>query len=343
LVIAELEMKFYQKLVLLISVLCMFSHVKAQILPSFGNSRTGTAGFQFLKIAPDARSASLAGSVAAFTNDLSSVYWNPAGLSCMDSNHYNFQIGHTLYFSGIEHNYAAMGYTKHFQNFWAFSVMSFNSGEMDMTTEFLPNGNNLKFIAGDFLAALSFAKILSDNFSFGLTSKYIEEDIAGIKARNGIIDIGFIYKIGFNGKTRFSAGISNFGFNISPSGSVKVSTLNGTKVYENFENIAVPAIFRMAISTVLYHNIFHHIASAVQLTHPTDNNETVSIGVEYSYKKFLFLRSGYEFGTDYQEWPSLGFGLRFQRYFGCFCFDYSFNNKNVFGNIHRITLGISIK
>jgi len=337
-------MNFRQKIsCILVFAMLASTSAFAQLLPSFGNSRTGTSGFQFLKIAPDARSASLAGSTSAFTNDLSAVFWNPAGLSSMDSNQYQFQFGHTSYFTGLEMNYAAIGYTKRHLNYWAFSIIYFTTEEMPVTTEFQPEGNGLVFYASNFLATMSFAKVLSDNFSFGLNAKYLEEDIAGIKARNGIFDVGFIYKIGFNGKTKFSANMSNFGFNVSPTGEVTINTLKGPKTYNDFENLSVPAVFRMGLSTVIFQSDLHSLGAAIQLTHPTDNNETVSFGIEYGFKKFLFLRSGYEFGTDMRESPSAGIGLNFQRYFGRIRFDYSFNNRALFGNIHRLTLGIAIK
>ncbi|MFM8317628.1 MAG: hypothetical protein ACKOAV_04550, partial [Bacteroidota bacterium] len=41
--------------------MALTSVAEAQWLPAFGRSRIGTAGFQFLKIQPDARSAAMAG------------------------------------------------------------------------------------------------------------------------------------------------------------------------------------------------------------------------------------------------------------------------------------------
>ena len=54
----------------------------AQILPTFGNSRSGTSGMQFLKVWPDARSGALGGAVTAIVNDPSAAYWNPAASDC---------------------------------------------------------------------------------------------------------------------------------------------------------------------------------------------------------------------------------------------------------------------
>jgi hypothetical protein len=40
---------------------------------------------QFLKIAPDARGASLAGAFSSVADDPSAAYWNPAGLTHVDT------------------------------------------------------------------------------------------------------------------------------------------------------------------------------------------------------------------------------------------------------------------
>ena len=58
--------------------------VDAQILPTFGDSRTGGSGMQFLKISPDAKALSMGGTGVSVSNDLSSIYWNPAGITSMD-------------------------------------------------------------------------------------------------------------------------------------------------------------------------------------------------------------------------------------------------------------------
>jgi hypothetical protein len=317
--------------------------LSAQVLPSFGNSRTGTAGLQFLKIAPDARSASLSGSYSALCNDVSAVFWNPAALTQLDSNRFHFQFGHTAYFAGVDMNYGGFAWSKSRLNYWALSIINLTSGDMNMTTEYQPEGNGLTFTASDLLVALSFAKVLSDNFSFGITGKYVYEDIAGVKMHNGIFDLGFVYDIGIERSTKFAVGISNFGFNVSPYGEVRLTTHQGTDTISNFESVSVPSIFRMGLSSKVYDKDIHSLTLTAQLTHPTDNNERIGVGVEYGLKKLLYIRTGYEFGADQNGWPSAGIGIYLQRYFGNLKFDYSFNNKDLLGSIHRLTIGFSLK
>jgi hypothetical protein len=316
--------------------------IQSQVLPSFGDSRAGTAGLQFLKIAPDARSSALAGSYAAIVDDVSAMYWNPAGLTHMDSGKYHFQFSHASYVADVGLNFAGFAFSNNGYNFWGINLVSMNSGEMPVTTEFQPYGTGQTFSVSNILVGLSFAKVLSNNFSFGLSGKYVYENIADVTIQNGLIDFGFIYNVGIKTNTRFSVGISNFGFNVSPQGKVTLNTLNGTKEVDQFEQVAAPSIFRLGVATDLVKKEDHSLLIAAQLNHPTDNKESLALGLEYGFKRVLFLRSGYELGADYTTWPAFGFGLNLRRYFGQLKVDYSFNNKDYLGNIHRITLAMDL-
>ena len=79
----------------------LVSPVQAQWLPAFGRSRVGTAGFQFLKIHPDARSAALSGNAINLVNEPSVMFWNPAGLVHGEDRPWSVQAGHLAYWSGI--------------------------------------------------------------------------------------------------------------------------------------------------------------------------------------------------------------------------------------------------
>ncbi|MFM7496730.1 MAG: hypothetical protein ACKO17_01145, partial [Bacteroidota bacterium] len=80
----------------------------AQWLPAFGRSRVGTAGFQFLKIHPDARSAALSGNAINLVNEPSVMFWNPAGLVHGEDRTWSVQASHLSYWSGIRMQSLAM-------------------------------------------------------------------------------------------------------------------------------------------------------------------------------------------------------------------------------------------
>jgi len=327
-----------------ISIICLFISVtlglQAQLLPSFGGSRTGTTGFQFLKIAPDAYSAGLSESVIAISNSPHAVFWNPAGMSGVDSQRLHIEIGHLSYFSEISMENVALVSRIGESSFLGLSLLYLSSGAMDVTTEFQPFGTGQQFYASDLAVGLSFAKILTDNFAFGVTSKFVQEGIADINTNTVLFDFGFQYEVGL-ANTRFAVTLTNFGFNATPSGDILHTNLDGENSITEFEQISAPAIFRLGIAWDALKRPNHDLTIVGQLNHPTDNNETYDFGVEYQYRRLLSVRTGYRLGQDEFTWPSAGFGVKLKKLAGL-RFDYAFTAKERLGVYHRLSLGLSI-
>src|SRR5690554_2037772 len=90
---------------LLLAALC--GPAQAQVLPSFGEDRAGTAGFKFLNVAPDPRGAALGETVAASGADASAFFWNPAlaAQTVRTSGDLALGAAHTAYHAEIALNY----------------------------------------------------------------------------------------------------------------------------------------------------------------------------------------------------------------------------------------------
>jgi hypothetical protein len=322
-------------------VVITFTH--AQILPTFGNSRTGGSGMQFLKIAPDARSAAMGGAVVGLVNDASAMYWNPAGITSIDTGKVTTQFSHTRWFGNSQVNYGAVAFKAGKLSYVGVNVLSLGFNETKETTEFEPNGTGRNVLMGSTSIGVTFAKILTNNFSFGIQTKFAQEVIANVTVNNVLFDLGLTYNIGIK-NSRFGVTFTNFGVNVAPSGNVTILNLNGEIQKNEFTSISAPAIFRLGFAIDPISNKTHVLTTAAQLNHPTDNNETVGLGLEYSWKKILIARSGWEFGLDEaNNFPSLGFGVKLPTNFGNFGIDYGIVSKSRIGNIHRIGLLFTIK
>jgi len=313
----------------------MATSVKAQILPAYGDSRTATTGWQFLKIAPDGRSAAMSESFLAVVDDVSSLYWNPAGITKLDSNKFNFAVDYTDFAAGTSLNFGGITYRMNSNTVLGVSLQYFDAGEMEVTTEFLPFGTGQTFRATNLGIGVSLARELTDQFSLGVTAKYIREDLASVYNQNMVFDLGFQYDIGIQ-NTRFAVAISNFGFNTQPGGSIAVLNLSDSITINEFTEIAVPTVFRLGFAWDVIKSDKHILTTALQLNHPTDNNETYSIGLEYGWKQLFFARTGYTFALDNTAFPAFGFGTYFNRRFGQIKLDYGFNYLENFGMINKI-------
>lgn len=326
--------------IMLICCICLLS-TKAQILPSYGDSRTATTGWQFLKIAPDARSAGLSEAFLAVVDDISSLYWNPAGLTQLDSNRLQFGVQYTDYAAGTNMNFGGVSYRIDDNTLVGVSLQYFDAGEMDVTTEFLPFGTGQTFRATDLGLGVSLARELTDQFSFGVTAKYVREDLASVHNQNLVFDFGFQYDIGIK-NTRFAVAITNFGFNTQPGGEIAVITLSDSVTASEFTEIAVPTVFRLGFAWDAIKNEKHILTTAFQLNHPTDNNETYSFGVEYAWKQLFYARTGYTFATDRSALPAFGFGTFLRRNYGTIKFDYGFNYDAALGMINKLGIAYTL-
>ncbi len=213
---------------------------------------------------------------------------------------------------------------------------------MKETTEFQPQGTGRMFAFSDVLVGITYAQQLTNNFSFGLSGKYVDESFANISTNNVLFDLGLYYDVHVR-NTCFAAVISNFGINIKPHGEITALKLTGLSSTSDFSAYSAPSLFRVAVSTLVFKTNDHLLTGALQLNHPGDNNETFALGFEYQYKKLLLARTGYEFGADEKGLPALGFGIKLPKRFGGLRFDYGWQYKKIFGNVQRFGIVASFK
>ncbi len=308
------------------------------LFPSLGDSRSGTSGFQFLKINVDARSSSMGSSNVADAMDGSSLYLNPSLLSQMDRD--QAYLGHTQYFADISLNYAGYVHTRTSTAFGA-SLMYLDSGEMDETTEFNPFGTGRTFRTVHMAAALTFSQQLSHLFSYGISAKYLDERIEEVQAQTVVFDFGFFYRVGDTG-LRFAIGLNNFGFDSTPSGETTRTTLDGPVTETNFAEISPPTMFLIGAAFDAYEGENFDVIVTAQATNPADNAERFSIGSELKFIDRFFLRAGYEFGVDEAKLPSAGVGFEVPLLNYTLGIDYGFSTRERLGSLHRFALKFNL-
>lgn len=319
----------------------------AQLFPVFGQERTGTSGFQFLKVPVDARGAALSGTVAATADDASALYWNPA-LAARGGT----QVGLATarYVADVALHYAA-GFTEINTPIGpttvGLSLQVLDSGEMMETTTFSgPDGTGRSFSLIDLAVGVTVAQSLTDLFSYGVTGKFVRESTIDYVAQAGLLDLGVAYRVGDTG-VRLGVSIRNFGFNISPSGEVTTETLDSPETIMDFDGIDPPTTFLLGVSYAPLRAFGaaegpHDLTVSGQLTNPNDNAERFNLGAEYIWNETLALRAGYEFGLEEASAPSFGAGIIVPGLGPDLRVDYGFNRFDRLGNIHRIGLNLKL-
>jgi hypothetical protein len=325
-------MKLRKLFIILFLLIITITEVNAQLIPVLGSQRAGTSSLQFLKIGVGGRATAMGESFVAVANDITALYWNPAGLMQFDGIGVHFS--HSEWLVDLKHEFFG-GVYRFGHNAIGLSITSLHTPAMEKTTEFQPNGTGEYFKFGDLGVGLTFARRLTDQFSFGLTFRYVEETLAELKMRGIMFDLGTYYWTGLY-NSRFAVTISNFGPQVKPGGSVN---LIGGRTLSEFQSFPPPTIFRIGIAVDPIDDKKNKLTTSIQLNHPNDNAENINIGAEYSYKGFLFLRGGYKFNVDTENF-SAGIGVKVPVYVTQTSVDYSIANFKDLGFTHRISLNI---
>jgi len=334
----------YRRVFLLCTVLALAAPLYSQLVPNLGGQRAGISAFQFLKLGVGARGVAMGESFVAVANDVSALYWNPAGLSQFTED--QAMASHTEYVVDIKHDYFGFVYHISDQDAVGASFSSLHMEDMQITTEAQPQGTGRYFGFGDIGIGVTYARRMTDQFSFGATVRYVEETMDVLKMRSVMVDLGTYYWTGL-GSTRFAVVISNFGSDVSPKGTV---TEYDGKVDDSFQSFSLPTMFKLGFAFDPIADDDQKLTTSLQLNHPNDNSEHFRFGVEYSWQNTFFARGGVKrtigqplFAEDATsgESFSLGVGLRVQLGITAVNADYAFTDFSQLGFVHRIALAFT--
>ncbi len=318
-------------LIAFLLVIITFAEIKPQLFPMLGGQRAGISTAQFLKIGVGGRATAMGDAFIAVANDASALYWNPAGLSQFEDNQIIFS--HNNWVVDINHEFLGAVYHLDDANTFGVSLTSLSMQDMKVTTEFAPFGTGEYFGFSDLGLAISYSRKMTDQFSFGGTIRYIEETLDVLKMRGVMIDLGTYYWTGL-GTTRFAVTVSNFGNNLAPDGEV---VLIGKRSKSDWQAFSPPTIFRIGFAFEPYQDDENKITTSIQLNHPNDNSENLSLGLEYVWNKMFFARGGYKFNVDEQNY-SFGAGINLPINIANVSVDYAFANFTRLGSAHRFSI-----
>ena len=308
-----------------------FSEIKPQLFPVLGGQRAGISTAQFLKIGVGSRATAMGDAFVAVANDVSALYWNPAGLTQFAENQIMFS--HNQWVVDINHDFIGAVYHLDETNTFGVSLTSLSMDEMKVTTEYAPFGTGEYFGFSDLGISVSYSRKMTEQFSFGGTIRYVEESLDKLKMRGIMIDLGTYYWTGL-GSSRFAVTVTNFGNDLAPDGEV---VLVGNRTNSDWQSFSPPTMFRIGFAMEPYEDEEHKVTTSIQLNHPNDNSENVSLGVEYIWNKMFFARGGYKINVDEQNY-SFGAGVNVPISIANVSVDYAFANFSRLGSAHRFSI-----
>lgn len=316
-------MRLRKQLVKVLVLLVVLTGVDQTVLQGQSYAKVGIVGAQFLKIGVGAKYLGMGSASMALVNDVQSIYWNPSGLTSIRN--YSAVASQLNWLAGIQ--YGAGAIAKNFRGLGvvglSFSYLS--SGDMEVTTYDQQEGTGETFKYTDLMLGVSWARKLTDHFSFGTTVKLVVEDYGikddvenkAVKAQVIAFDIGAQYLTGFR-SLKMGLTIQNFGPELQPSG--KYGDIIGydsqTQQYvrdevESFKSYAMPMTFRVGIGMDVLDRKDHKITIATDVIHPSDNVERINLGGQYMLYNMLAIRGGYILNADAARF-SLGMGINYR-------------------------------
>jgi opacity protein-like surface antigen len=341
-----LEIQYMRKISYII--LCLFLNISIYAQTGSNMTKVGTTSAQFLKIGMGARAIGMGGAFVSVANDVSAMYWNPAGLARLNSGEVIFT--HTTWIADINVEFAAASYElPGFGTIGAY-VTSLGMSDIPVTTTTNPEGTGEKYSAGDMAVGLCYSRNLTDAFSIGFGVKYIREYIWHMSSTSFAFDVGTMFTAPFLNGIRLGANISNFGpkmqldgrdsYLIYKTGPAGKNVINAEYQLENFD---LPLLFRVGVSSDVLKQSDMRLTASIDALHPNDNAESINSGMEFAYNEIVFLRVGYKslFETNSEQGLTAGIGLDYRISSGLGVkVDYAYQDFGRLEAVHHISIGI---
>lgn len=302
----------------------------------FAFEKVGVTSFQFLKVMPGARSTALGNAYSSLAHGADAMFWNPAGL--IKSNKFGISASHIDWFLDTQHFSFSGVYSLSSAMSIGIMGMNVDYGEIEVTTVdalgpteegYNPGLTGETIHPGANLVGLAFGQRLTNKFSYGVTAKYVTENM-DVKSKSILMfDGGVLFDTKFRSMV-LSATIRHFG--------PKVTYYDKDFPLPQTLNIGISANIISPQESLIGTTSNHSILMAFDIVQPRDYDQQYNIGFEYSFSDILFLRSGYRINYD-TGGLTLGFGIKYKSV----KMDYSYNDfGDYLDNVNRFTVGFEL-
>jgi hypothetical protein len=254
-------------------------------------ARITTTSYGFLKLTGNARSAGMGDAYSAVGNDLSAVFYNPAGVTQMER--YAVTASYLKWIVGSQMGTFAIGAKTNLATI-AINFAYFTSEEFEETTSSQPSGTGRMVTLGDMAAGVTIAKQVTDKLSVGGNLRWVQEDL-DLQSYSSIdLDFGTLFYTGYR-STRLGMSLRNLGGDKDVIG----------------QKARFPMVFNLSGAAEVYGNLGDpfSLTVAVEQMFFTDSVNRYHFGAEAWVQNMVALRGGYKTGYDSESW-SLGAGLK---------------------------------
>lgn len=326
-----------------------------------------------MNIGVDAKAFGMANAVVASTEDVTSGYWNPAGLLKLEDN--QIALLHSSYFANIA-NYDYVGFAMPIddQSALGLSLIRFGVDDILDTTQLIDEQGNINydrislFSTADYGLTFSYARDLPvQGLKFGVNAKVIRRIIGDFASSWGFgLDFAMQFEADNDWKFGIMARDITTTFNSWSFDDDKLATVQDAidgqnqEVPENTE-ITIPKLQVGASKKWLFNYDYSLLAELDLNVRFEQNNDIISssfasvnpaLGFEFGYIDLVFLRGGLgnfqnELQIDNSEQlsfqPSFGVGFNYKG----IAIDYAFTDIGnqstaLYSNVFSVKIDFSI-
>lgn len=277
-----------------------------------------------MNIGVGARTIALGGAYTSLSDDIYSIYYNPAGIARCGN--MSFSFTHNSWLSDIDVQFIGGQYD--FGKFGhlgsAISILKISDIEgYDIFGE-----PTEKFSASSYIIYLTYAREIIKDLYLGGNLKYISDKIETSDAKTLTGDVGFL-------ATNIPIEYLNFGFSMS-------NTFGSLSFDEMEETLPLIMRFGISYSPLRFKNLITTTSFDIEKT--PDMNPIYHFGVENTLYDAIKFRTGYKLTkTDIVDKFSLGMGYihRFNSFSLSLDLAYTFISEDILGDTTQLSLDVN--
>ena len=373
-------MKFLNKALWYIFFLSLYFPIIVFAQSVTGSATQSASNSLVVGITPDSRSGALGDAGVALSPDVNANFWNPSKLAFIDKDglslSYNPWLQHLV--PDVSMAYLSYAHKLDDRNSIGASLRYFNMGAIQLVDENQQDQGT--FTPNQFAIDGSFARKFGDDFSLGLTMRYIHSALisSSFERLSGnalAADVSLFYfkpvdEFGKNATFAFGANVSNIGTKMSYTSTgdrnflptnLKIGVANTWNLDDyneltlavDFNKLLIPSMTRDSSGNVIPGStnnisvpsgIFRSFSDAPGGFSGELQEISMGGGLEYWYNKQFALRAGYFYSnphTDGRKYFTLGAGLKYD----IFDLDFSYlaapQQNSPLANTLRFTLSVT--
>jgi hypothetical protein len=339
----------------------------------------GTAG-EFLLLGAGARGAALGGAFAALTQDVTALYYNPAGLAQMARP--SAMVSTYSYVANTRYSWVGIGLPMSGgARAFGVSIGTFGFSDQPVYTLEDPDGTGETYSVAESFIGATYSQNFSDRFSAGFTAKMISDHLGSTSATGFALDFGtnFHAMVGER-PIRAAFVIDNLGSNLRHDGSAlesgvtRAPPLGTVDIPQELQparlrtsSWGLPVQFRVGVALDVLNQGANRVSVLGEFTQPVNTKPGGGAGLEWAMTNVgnsgfsLAARGSYTLQPDNKLDPgtgagfatsistsslssdgvALGGGLAYGRGNWHVGFDYAYRNLGALGGTNFLSFSVS--